>query len=522
MKLPRTLIALPLLGAFGVAAAQAPDENTLVIAQTTDATTFDPAEIGDRASANIADHLWGTLLEITPEGEITPYLAESYEVSEDGTEISFTLREGLTCHDGEALTAEDVAYTFQRAADPENGFTGNTPGFILTSIGFQEARADDERTATIVMNQPNAIAPGLLAEVYIHCRDSYEAMSLEEASSNPIGSGPYRFVEWIRDDRVVLEKVEDFPLVEATFDTLVWRAIPEASTRSAELIAGNVDIVAGVSPDQQDAINNSGSATVIPVSGTRRIYVGFNFKPEFAEASDGGAAIQETAVRVALQYAVDVPTICETLLGTTCERATGLVNPPNDNPNLEPYPYDPEMAEQLLDEAGYPRGEDGVRFSLTLQSPNGRYLNDANVALAVGQYLSDIGVETTVEPMDFASVYVPLIREHDAGPLFLLGSGGGLWSALYDMTDLATPESGTNYTEWQNPEWFAGWERLAQAETEEEQRVIINEMLEIFYNDPPWLMLYFQPDFYGVSSRLDWEPRRDEHIDVTTASLASN
>lgn len=522
MTLRRTLLALPLLALLAPAAAQAPDENTLVVAQTTDATTFDPAEIGDRASANIADHLWGTLLEITPEGEITPYLAESYEVSESGTEVSFTLREGLTCHDGEALTAEDVAYSFTRAADPENGFTGNTPGFILTSIGFQEARADDELTATVVMGAPNAIAAGLLAEVYIHCKDSYEAMTLEEASANPVGSGPYRFVEWVRDDRVVLERVEDFPLVDAGFQTLVWRAVPEASTRSAELIAGNVDVVAGVSPDQQDAINSSGTAEVIPVSGTRRIYVGFNLKPEFAEASEGGAAIQETAVRVALQYAVDVPTICETLLGTSCERADGLVNPPNDNPNLEPYPYDPERAEQLLDEAGYPRGDDGVRFSLTLQSPNGRYLNDANVALAVGQYLTDIGVETTVEPMDFASVYVPLIRAHDAGPLFLLGSGGGLWSPLYDMTDLATPDSGTNYTEWQNPEWFSGWERLAQAETEEEQRAIIDEMLEVFYNDPPWLMMYFQPDFYGVSSRLEWSPRPDEHIDVTTATLAAN
>ncbi len=521
MHLRRSLITL-LVCTLGVAAAQMPDDTTLVIAQTTDATTFDPAEIGDRASANIADHLWGTLLEITPEGEIVPYLAESYEVSEDGTELSFALREGLTCHDGEALTADDVAYSFQRAADPENGFTGNTPGFVLTSIGFQSARADDELTATIVMNQPNAIAPGLLAEVYIHCQDAYEAMSLEEASANPVGSGPYRFVEWVRDDRVVLQQVEDFNLVDATFQTLVWRAIPEASTRSAELIAGNVDVAAGISPDQQDAINSAGAASVISVSGTRRIYIGFNFKPEFAEASEGGAAIQETAVRVALQYAVDVPTICETLLGTSCERSTGLVNPPNDNPELEPYPYDPDMAEQLLDQAGYPRGDDGVRFSLTLQSPNGRYLNDANVALAVGQYLSDIGVETTVEPMDFASVFVPLIRAHDAGPLFLLGSGGGLWSALYDMTDLATPDSGTNYTEWQNPEWFGGWERLAGAESEEAQREIINEMLTVFYNDPPWLMLYFQPDFYGVSNRLDWEPRRDEHIDVTNASLASN
>ena len=120
------------------------------------------------------------------------------------------------------------------------------------------------------------------------------------------------------------------------------------------------------------------------MSGTRRIYIGFNQKDMFAN-TPGGKAIQDARVRRALQYAVDVPTICEQLLNTTCTRATGLVNPPNAHPDLKPYPYDPKMAEKLLDEAGYPK-KDGVRFEITLQAPNGRYLNDKNVALAVGQY----------------------------------------------------------------------------------------------------------------------------------------
>ena len=514
----KTLFACALTALLAVSYAQMPDENTLVVAQSVDGSTFDPAEIGSRPEANIAQHLFATLYQASAEGELTPYLAESYEESEDGTELSFKLREGLTCHDGEALTAEDVAYSFNRAADPENAFTGNTPGFVFSSLGFVEARADDDLTATIVVEEYNPIALGMASEVYIHCKDSYEAMSLEEAATNPVGSGPYRFVEWIRDDRVVMERVDDFALRSPGFQTVVWRVIPEASTRTAELIAGNVDIIANVSPDQADAIDNSGAAEVQAVSGTRRIYVGFNQKEKFAE-TEGGAAIQNTDVRRALQYAVDIPTICATLLNTECERATGLVNPPNDNPNLEPYPYDPEMAEQLLDEAGYPRGEDGVRFNIKMQAPNGRYLNDANVALAVGQYLSDIGVETEVELLEFASVYVPLIRAHDAGPLFLLGSGGSTWSALYDMADLSAPDAGTNYTEWQNPEWFAGWDRIAQTRDEAGQREIINEMLEVFYNDPPWLMMYFQPDFYGVSNRLDWQARRDEHIFVDEAAL---
>jgi len=298
----------------------------------------------------------------------------------------------------------------------------------------------------------------------------------------------------------------------------VWRIIPEASTRTAELIAGNVDIITNVVPEQIEAIDGSGRANVQVVSGTRRMYLGFNLSEENA-ALPGGDAIQDPAVRRALQYAVDVPTICRQLLSVECERATGPVNRPNDNPNLSPYPFDPEQAERLLDDAGWPRGDDGTRFAIRLQAGQGRYVNDVNVVLAISQYLTDVGLDIDLELMEWASVYTPLLRERSMGPLFFLGSGGGLWSPIYDMTDLARVESGTNYTHWSDPSWFDRWPELVNVETEEEQRGIINEMLQVFYDDGPWLHLYFQPDFYGVSNRISWEARRDEHVEIFEASL---
>jgi peptide/nickel transport system substrate-binding protein len=247
------------------------------------------------------------------------------------------------------------------------------------------------------------------------------------------------------------------------------------------------------------------------------MYVGFQFGEAFADAP-GYDALQNTAVRVALQYAVDVPTICTSLLGTECERASSMVNPPNNNPNLEPYPYDPAIAEQLLDEAGFPRGDNGVRFETVLMGPRGRYLNDANVVQAIGQYLTDVGVQTTVEILDWSSDYLPRVREKNVGPLFFLGTGGSTWSALYDMADLSAPDAGTNYTNWANADWFELWDQ-AQGVDPETERELVNGMLEVFYNDPPWLLLYFQPDFYGVSSRVDWTARRDERLLVYTATL---
>jgi peptide/nickel transport system substrate-binding protein len=512
-------VLLALLTLVSAVSAQTPDENTLVIAQSVDVGALEPSLVGSRAEANIFGHLFATLFEITGTGEITPFLATSYSISEDGTEWTFNLNEGLTCHNGEALTAEDVVYTFQRAADPANAFTGNTVGFVLPGAGYVDARVDGDLAATIILDGPQSesLRLGLLSEVYIHCKDYYEGLTLEEAAEAPVGSGPYRFVEWVRDDYLVIEAVEGYTLTETTFDTIVWRVIPEASTRTAELIAGNVDIIANVPPDQVNAINNSGIAGVQAVAGTRRIYVGFQFGEAFADAP-GYEALQKTEVRVALQYAVDVETICAALLGTECERASSMVNPPNNNPNLAPYPFDPARAEELLDAAGYPRGENGVRFETVLQGPRGRYLNDAAVVQAIGQYLSDVGVQTTVEILDWSSDYVPRINQKNVGPLFFLGSGGSTWSALYDMTDLSSPTAGTNYTNWMNEEWFSLWDQ-AQGVDPETERELVNQMLEVFYNDPPWLMLYFQPDFYGVSSRLDWQARRDEQVIVYNAKL---
>lgn len=497
----------------GAALAQV-DDDTIVVGLSADITTLDPAQISSRDNSNVARHIFGTLMSIDGEGVEQPGLAVSREVTEDGQGYIYTLKEGLTCHDGEALTAEDAAYSFNRAADPENGFTGNTPGFVFSSINFESAEALDEQRVQINLGSKNPIAFGLIAEVFIHCKDSYEAMSLDEAASNPIGSGPYKLEDWTPGSAIEMTRVDE----DMAFETILWRIIPEASTRAAELMSGSVDIITNVAPDQLDAINARDGAKVVPIQGTRRMYVGFNLSDEMAQ-EPGGDAIQDPMVRRALQYAVDVPTICKQLLNFECERMTGIVNPPNANESLTPYPYDPEKAEAMLDEAGWPRGDDGNRFSIRFQAGPGRYLNDASVIQAIAQYLGDVGLDVELDLMEWSSVYIPRIRERNAGPLYFIGSGGALWSPLYDMADLSAVDAGTNYTHWDDPRWFDRWEDINAAETDEERRVIIDEMLQVFYDDGPWLHLYFQPDFYGVSDRIDWQPRPDEKVYLFGASL---
>ena len=269
--------------------------------------------------------------------------------------------------------------------------------------------------------------------------------------------------------------------------------------------------------DQHDAINGSDTAAIVPVEGLRRIFVGFNvtdlFDTECAEA------IKKPEVRVAFQYAIDIPTLTESLFGVALERPTGMVNEPNAHPTLEPYPYDPDKTRELLTAAGYPADENGVHLECTLQTGRERYLNHSAVALSVCQYLTDAGIKTECDLIDWGSEFIPLVVNREAGELYFIGSGGGNWNPLYEMADITTFDSGPNYGGWNNEDWFNGWKRIAANADPEVEREIVNEMLEIFYNDPPWLLLYMQPDFYGVSERLDWQPRRDQFLWTFNATL---
>ena len=542
MKLKLTLaLSLLLILMLGIApmmsSAQSvpvPDEDTLVIAINGEPSSMDPAQVGGSTGGSnfrIMMHTFATLYELgQASGAIDPYLAHSFTVSDDGTEWTFHMHEGLTCDDGEPLTAEDAAYSFNRMADPANGFDGNSAGFVVASTGFIEARADSELDVTIVAQKPQnrAMRLGLFSEILIHCKDSYEAMTLEEAARNVVGSGPYSLTEWVPGEYISMHAVDGFDLRPQGFDEIVWRFIPEPSTAVAEVITGNVDIYKEFPATQADAISNSGVAEARFFPGTTRIYIGFNLNPDAPFRVDtpslGADAIMETDVRVALQYAIDTDAICENLLLTTCERATSLVNSPNDHPTLEPYPYDPAKAEELLDAAGYPRGDDGVRFSLEMKSRRLSGATAPEVVLATAQMLSDIGVQTEAIFMESGDWREELIV-HDLGPLYFGRTGGSEWSAQYDMADIpghaaGCAEAETNYTHWKNDVWCDGWDTLPSLTADPEaERALEIAMLEEFYNDPPWLMLFAGPRTEAVSNRIEYQSRADYFITGYAAVL---
>lgn len=499
--------------------AQTPEPAVLVVAQSVDVDGLEPASINFQAERNVIHHLFATLYEITASGHLEPYLATEYEISEDGREHSFYIPSGRTCQDGSPLTADDAAYSFQRAADPANAFTGNTRQ-VLEQLLYVDAYALNANDLVIVIDGPPVYALGLIAQVYIHCRESYEGVPLARAMENPVGSGPYRLVEWVHNNYLVMERVPEFTLRPNYFDRIEWWVMTDGGNRVSAMLAGEIDIMS-VSGNQRNIFQQNSDIGTQIVSGTRQLYIGFNQR-DLWEDTLGGQALQNPMVRLGLQYALDVTAFCDDVLEVPCERATSSVHPLSIPSEITPFSFDPALAEQMLSDAGYPPNDEGIRFELTLQIPTGRSGNDREIAEWIGESFEAVGVAVDVEMPNWTTEYLPRLQEHELGPLFLMYFDTVTWSAPYSLQALARPTLLSNATEWTNPNWARLWPQLLNSRDVEQTDLLTHELLRILHADPPWLSLYFQSQQYAVNQRVVWQARPDGWLIVNDAYLAES
>ena len=190
--------------------APAATNETLVVAQSTDISSFEPMELNSRSESNIADHIFDRLLEMDEHQKLTPMLAESYQLLDDKKTWQFKLRKDVKFWDGEPLTAEVVKYCFDRGLDPNAKFVGNTPGYVFPSIGLKKVEVVDPYTVNFVLDRFEPDTPGYLSEVYIHSMKYYKDNSLEKVAAEPMGSGPYKLKEWVKDDHITLERWDGY------------------------------------------------------------------------------------------------------------------------------------------------------------------------------------------------------------------------------------------------------------------------------------------------------------------------
>jgi peptide/nickel transport system substrate-binding protein len=502
------------------AAEPAPEtqQEPVVVLQGIDPTTLDPYFRTQIPENNVMLAVFDLLVMWDEFGNVVPHIATDWQLVDELT-WEFKIREGVTAHNGEVIDANDVAYSFSRAVDPEVGAKGVLP-WIFGNIQFDRAEVVDDYTVRIHTKAPIPDLPSFMKEMFIIPQDYYESTPLDEAARNPVGSGPFEFVEWRKGDRVIVEANKDYWAGAPEIQRVIWRAVPETGSRIAELNTGGADIIVNVPPDLADQIDPA-YGRVVTVEGLRRIFIGYVFYGPNAEA------IQLKQVRQALNYGIDFQKIIDSLLNGNGERTGTFANPPFQAPGVEPYPYDPEQAQELLSQVGYEdrdgdgivEGPDGDPLTLTLQAPNGRYVKDLELAQAVAADLkNNIGVDVEVQPMEWSTFADQLASSQLTGDMYFLGAGTG-FNCQGDLSDWYSG-SGWAPGKWLDADFDAMFDELIGTVDPEKREELCYELQEYMHDEVPLIFLYFQVDYYGVSNRLDWTPEANERIYIYKAAFA--
>ena len=480
---------------------------TLTVAQGVDATTLDPNDQEETPTQNIVANIFDPLLWRAADGSIEPWLATSVEPIDDLT-WEITLRDDVTFHDGEPLTAEVVAWNFRRALDEETPirFLGNfTP---LTGV-----EVTGDYTLRVKTETPYPVFRTHLTRFFIVSQTNYEN-GAAAAAENPVGTGPYRFVSWQRDQQLELEAFPDYWQGAPSIPKVVFRPIPEDSSRISELAVGNVNIATNVLPEAVPLIETSGVADVRTVQSIRNIFIVFTATEE--------GPLADPRVRRALNLAVDVDAIIESVFGGN---ATPTATPLNNYifgyaEDLDNRQYDLEQARQLLTEAGYESG-----FSFTMGSPSGRYLNDRLVAEAVVGQLAEIGVQAELQVQEWSSYVGQILERQVPTDSYLIGWGNSNYDAdrtLFTMLYGGTVDGGPDqavFSYFKNDAYDKLIIRARETLDENERLELYHQAQEIVSDEAPWIFLYQQGDVYGVSTDLNWEPVANELIWAYSASF---
>ncbi len=342
-----TRLALALvLVALAVTPAPAQRGLTITIAQPADATTMDPGRSTQVLTVNYFHNLYDTLTRWDVGLKLQPALATAWKPAGE-TVWDVTLRSGVKFHDGTPFTAEDVKAVYERNLAP--GKTVVTAGFAT----IDKIEAVSPTLLRITTKKPDPLMPVRMAQMggYIYPKRFATDDGAKELARKPIGTGAYKFVEWIKDDRLVMEAHREWwgwggkpPAV----DRVVWKPIPDDFARLSALQGNEVDVVTNVPPDQMKIVR------VLTVPATRTVAMTMNA---------AHPPLSDKRVRQALHYAMDVPAIIKNLYaGQGKPFSGGLADTDfGYNPALKPYPYDPAKAKQLLAEAGGQRRGHALR-----------------------------------------------------------------------------------------------------------------------------------------------------------------
>jgi peptide/nickel transport system substrate-binding protein len=475
-------------------AVPAEDAAPLIIAVATEPSTLDAQLVNDRSSRIFTDNVYEMLLFRSPENEIEPWLATSYE-NIDPTTWQFKLREGVTFHDGEPFNADAVVFSIERIISED--FDTQRTSYI---DGITGAVKVDDLTVNITTDGVLATLPIQLTQIPMVPPNASDGLD-----TNPIGTGAYKFVKWDAGSEIVATRNDDYWGDAPSIKDFVVRIVGDNQTSLAALQSGEVDLVVDLLPEQMDSVPQA-----LSIQGSEFSYIAFNtHRPE----------LSDPRVRVAFNMAIDKQTLADTVYEgqATPNHAQNLSEGMlGYNPDLEPIPYDPEGAKALLDEAGY-----DYDAEITLNVPIGRYLKGEETAEYVAAQLGEVGVKININPIEFSTFREEArIPGTEPGAMDLkygwnsneFGDGSRILSHITcegSSSKICIPEVDQLMT--------AASESLDPAE-----RAADYQQVWATLRDNPYAIYLLQQNLlYGTSDRLVWEPRIDDEYYVSTMTLTS-
>ena len=491
--------------------AWAAPQGKIVIAQGVDPTTLDTQNQQETPASVVASHLFDTLVERDQNLKIVPALAEELPKLVGPTTWEVKLRRGVKFHNGEEFNAESVKWSLERVKTGLRASSNFRP--------IEKVDIVDPYTVRVQTSKPWPIFPTIMTsrQASMYPPKAYAGKDTAFISKNPIGTGPYKLVRWSKDEEIVLEANDQYWRGAPKIKTVVFRPIPDDAVRVAALQNGEVDVAVNIPPHLATIIANHPKiflSTAPSIRTLQLMFVTHEYDAQHKLVGPYKGVTADKRVRQAIAYALDVDEIIKGVLDGKAMRTATLLTPLHFgyDPAIKPIKQDLGKVKQLLTEAGFPGG-----LELTLNSPQGRYVRDKEVAEAVTGQLTKAGIKTQLKTFEFVSYLNTLVYVHKPGPVWLIGWGTGTVDAETVYGPLF--RTGSNLGNYHNAD-FDGMVDQAQTQMDEKQRLATYHRInKLWIDDMPAVPLYQQLDLYGANKRLNWKARSDELIKAYDMSL---
>ena len=488
----------------------------LRIALAAEPTSIDPLYHTLNPNNQVARHIFDRLVHQDARQRLVPGLALSWKPIDDAT-WEFKLRPGVTFQDGAPLTADDIIFSIDRADKVAN----SPASFAIYTKAVKGIKVVDPLTLHIKTGTPYPLLPSDLSTIGIQEKRAVEGKGTEDFNkgSAAIGTGPYKFEEWVPGNRLVFTRNDNYWGPKPAWAKVTMRPITNNAARVAALLAGDVDFIENVPTADLARLKSNPAVRVVETVSNRVIYLHLDSNRDqspFVFDNDGKPLaknpLRDHRVRFAISKAINRQAIVERVMEGAAIPAGQLL--PDGffgvSPNLKPIGYDPEGAKKLLAEAGYPDG-----FRLTLHSPNDRYVNDEKVAQAVAQMLSRIGIKTEVQAMPQA-VYFTRASKLEFS-FMLLGWGadtGEPSSPLKSLLATNNPAKGmgtANRGRYSNPKLDGLLEQALATVDDEKRAGLLAQATEVGIEDVGIIPLHYEVTLWGMRSDLTFEGNTNQY-----------